>query len=156
MLRYEVQLHYEMHWGEDARRGEELSALCRVAFDGFDLSYLTDRLPQIADPCLVAARFEDGSMAGFKLGYRRGATLFYSWLGGVHPEARRQGIARALSVRQHEFAKSRGYEFIETRTRAGNAAMLMLNIGLGFRIVGFETDRSGHEVVTFRKKLLEG
>ncbi len=144
-----------MHWGDDARRGEELSALCRVAFDGFDLPYLTDRLPHIVDPCLVAARFEDGSMAGFKLGYRRGATLFYSWLGGVHPKARRQGIARELSVRQHEFAQTHGYEFIETRTRAGNAAMLMLNIDLGFRICGFETDRGGHEVVTFRKELPE-
>jgi len=148
-------LRYEVHSGDDARRGEELSALCRVAFDGFDPGYLTDRLPRIADPLLNAARFEDGSMAGFKLGYRRGGTLFYSWLGGVHPKCRRQGIARELSVRQHELARSRGYEFIETRTRAGNAAMLVLNISLGFRICGFETDRSGHEIVSFRKKLVE-
>jgi len=147
-------LRYEVLTGDDARRAEELSAFCRVAFDGFDPLYLTDRLPLIADPCLVAARFGDGSMAGFKLGYRRGATLFYSWLGGVHPGCRRQGIARELSIRQHELARSQGYEFIETRTRAGNSAMLILNISLGFRICGFETDRSGHEVVTFRKELL--
>jgi ribosomal protein S18 acetylase RimI-like enzyme len=148
-------LQYEVLTGDDARRGEELSALCRVAFDGFDPNYLTDRLPHIVDPLLNAARFADGSMAGFKLGYRRGGTLFYSWLGGVHPNCRRQGIARELSLRQHGLARSRGYEFIETRTRAGNAAMLILNISLGFRICGFETDRGGQEIVTFRKKLVE-
>jgi GNAT superfamily N-acetyltransferase len=148
-------LQYEVLTGDDARRGEELSALCRVALEDFDTRYLTDRLPHIANPSLISARLADGSMAGFKLGYRRGATLFYSWLGGVHPGCRRQGIARELSVRQHDLARSQGYECIETRTRAGNAAMLVLNISLGFRICGFETDRNGHEVVTFRKKLGE-
>lgn len=144
---------YQILTGEHARQPEEILALCRAAFDGFGDSYLTDRLPHIADPCLIIARLADQTLAGFKLGYRRGTTTFYSWLGGVHPDCRRRGIARELMNRQHDWARSQGYEFIETRTRAANNAMLVINLGAGFRICGFETDRDGHEVVTQRLEL---
>ena len=146
-------VEYEAYTGEEARRTGELLAACSLVFEEFAPPYLTDRLPRITDPALVAARFADGSLAGFKLGYRRGASLFYSWLGGVHPRARRQGIARELTLRQHELARRQGYEFIETRTRAQNVAMLILNLQAGFRVCGFEVDRGGHEVVSFRKPL---
>lgn len=146
-------LHYEVLTGDDARRENELLALCRVVFEDFAPAYLTDRLSHVADPCLVTARFEDGSLAAFKLGYRRGTTLFYSWLGGVHPRGRRQGIARELTARQHDLARSLGYQYVETRTRAQNSAMLVLNIDMGFRICGFESGSGGHDVVMFRKRL---
>ena len=146
-------LHYEVLSGDEVRRQDELLPLCRAVFDDFAAEYLTDRLSHIADPCLVVARFEDRSPAGFKLGYRRGTSLFYSWLGGVHPRGRRQGIARELTMRQHDLVRSQGYEYVETRTRAANAAMLILNIEMGFRICGFESGSGGHDVVTFRKRL---
>jgi len=146
-------VEYGVYTGDEARRTGELLAACTAVFAEFTPAYLTDRLPRITDPTLVTARFEDGSLAGFKLGYRRGPTLFYSWLGGVHPRGRRQGIARELTTRQHGLARQQGYEYIETRTRAQNYAMLMLNLQAGFRICGFEIDPGGHEVVSFRKKL---
>ena len=146
-------IEYEVYTGDQARRTGELLAACEAIFTEFTPSYLTGRLSRIDEPTLVAARFDDGSLAGFKLGYRRGPTLFYSWLGGVHPRARRQGVARELTTRQHELARQQGYELIETRTRAKNAAMLMVNLQAGFRICGFEVDQGGHEVVTFRKQL---
>jgi len=146
-------VEYQVYTGEEARRTGELLDACRAVFEEFPPLYLTDRLPRIADPALVAARFADGSLAGFKLGYRRGASLFYSWLGGVHPRARRQGVARELTIRQHELARQQGYEFIETRTRAQNVAMLILNLQAGFRICGFEANQAGHAVVSFRKPL---
>jgi GNAT superfamily N-acetyltransferase len=148
-----MAFEYQIHTGDDARRSGELLALCVAAFAQFSPAYLADRLGRITDPCLVAARLDDGSLAGFKLGYRRGSALFYSWLGAVHPHSRRQGIARELTQRQHEWAKAQGYRRIETRTRAVNRAMLILNLAAGFEVYGFENDSSGHAVVSQRKIL---
>jgi GNAT superfamily N-acetyltransferase len=131
----------------------ELLALCRVVFDDFSADYLLDRLPLLDGRALVTARDEAGRLIGFKLGYRRGRTLFYSWLGGVHPDARGHGLARRLMSVQHEWAVSRGYTQIETRTRAANHVMIIANLKGGFRITGFEVDRGGHPVVIQRAAL---
>jgi GNAT superfamily N-acetyltransferase len=133
--------------------GDELTQLCEAAFDSFDPAYLTGRLAGVSDPCAVLAYDGDGALTGFKLGYRRGGSLFYSWLGAVHPSARRQGLASALMARQHDWAAKARYSHVETRTRAGNTAMIVLNLKSGFVITGFETDRQGIGVVTQRKSL---
>ncbi|GGG97593.1 MAG TPA: GNAT family N-acetyltransferase [Oceanicaulis sp.] len=133
--------------------GGGLAELCVAAFDTFDPAYLTGRLAHVSDPCAVLARNEEGTLTGFKLGYRRGGSLFYSWLGAVHPDARRQGLACAMMVRQHDWAARAGYRQVETRTRAANTAMIVLNLKSGFVITGFETDRHGTGVVTQRKML---
>ncbi len=133
--------------------GNELARLCTESFDTFDPAYLTGRLAHVCDPCAVLAHDGDGALTGFKLGYRRGSSLFYSWLGAVHPTARRQGLATALMERQHAWASHTGYRDVETRTRAPNASMIVLNLKSGFIITGFETDRQGIGVVTQRKRL---
>ena len=96
---------------------------------------------------------DDGVWQGFKLGYRRGDVLLYSWLGGVAPELRGQGVASELMRRQHAEALANGYRFIETRTRAVNNPMITLNLRHGFHVEGFETDASGIAVVIQRKRL---
>jgi GNAT superfamily N-acetyltransferase len=131
---------------------EPLLALYEAVFDHIDPAYLLDRLPGMADPMLLIAEDAEG-WVGFKLGYRRGASLLYSWLGGVHPRGRGQGIASALMVRQHEAAAAEGYTHIETRTRAANNAMLILNLRHGFHVCGYEVDARGIPVVTQRKAL---
>ncbi|MBO9711987.1 GNAT family N-acetyltransferase [Sphingomonas sp.] len=129
-----------------------LLPLCRAAFGEFDDAYLTDRLRGLEDPDLWLAESAGGAV-GFKLGYRRGAALLYSWLGGVAPEARRHGVASALMKRQHAGALAQGFRFVETRTRSANNAMLILNLRHGFRVVGHEIDARGIPVVTLRKDL---
>jgi len=147
-----MQFEYQVVTGDAARRSDELLAVCAVAFDQFSPAYLTERIGKIAEPCLVAAR-RDGSLAGFKLGYRRGAVLFYSWLGAVHPDCRRQGIGHEMTLRQHAWARAQGYRFVETRTRAVNRAMMILNLSAGFEVCGFEFDSFGRALVTQRKAL---
>jgi predicted GNAT superfamily acetyltransferase len=144
---------YQTVTGEAARATDELLDLCAVAFEVFLPDYLTSRLVHVAAPAVVTARFAHGSLAGFKLGYRRGATLFYSWLGGVHPEARRQGVAAELMRRQHEWAQAQGYTEIETSTRTANNPMIILNLKSGFRVRGFGVDSMGREIVIQRKPL---
>src|SRR5688572_7603596 len=100
---------FEVLTGDAARSPTDMLVLCHAAFESFSSDYLTSRLPHVDAPCVMIARFPDHSVAGFKLGYRRGATLLYSWLGGVHPDARRQGVAAELMRRQHDWAKTQGY-----------------------------------------------
>lgn len=148
-----TSIDYDVLTGADARSADTVLDLCRAVFPGFDDTYLTGRLATVADPALSRATV-GGQLMGFKLGYRRGDGLFYSWLGGVRPEMRGQGVARELMVRQHDWAAASGYTSIETRTRASNTAMIVLNLRAGFTIAGFEVDRSGIAVVTQRKLLL--
>jgi ribosomal protein S18 acetylase RimI-like enzyme len=126
--------------------------ICRAIFSDFDERYLLDRLIQVADP-LCHAAFDGARPVGFKLGYRRGEHLFYSWLGGVLPEARGLGVARQLMTHQHRDLAAAGYRQVATRTRAGNNAMIVLNLRSEFQICGYETYARGFAVVTQRKTL---
>ncbi|MGH6615692.1 GNAT family N-acetyltransferase [Sphingomonas sp.] len=145
-------IEYRRHEGSADEAVALLLPLCAAVFPGFDPDYLASRLPGIAGHDLWLA-WGGAELAGFKLGYRRGPDLLYSWLGGVHPSARRLGIADALMVRQHETAAASGYTHVETRTRAVNNAMIIINLRHGFQIVGFEVDTNGIPVVTQRKDL---
>ncbi len=90
--------------GESARDTTEVLPLCMAIFEEFSPAYLIERIQRVNEPVLVGARRPNGSLVGFKLGYCRRPQLHYSWLGGVHPEARRQGLARKLMIHQHEWA----------------------------------------------------
>lgn len=136
-------------------RGQEamLADLCARIFDSFDPDYLARRLPVPIDPVLHLAQDDAGAVLGFKLGYRRGPSLLYSWLGGVVPEARGQGIAARLMQAQHDWAAAQGYHWVETRTRASNNRMIIVNLTAGFHIAGVESDEAGHLVVIQRRRL---
>lgn len=144
-------VEYRFH---DVDRGEVATLLlpiCSEIFPDFEPAYL-DRMEHVADPLLLFA-WHRQEVVGFKLGYRRGARLFYSWLGGVRPAARRAGVAAGLMRRQHEHVAKLGYTFVETRTRATNNPMIVLNLRSGFQVVGFEVDSFGIPVVTLRRDL---
>lgn len=146
---------FSIQEGDAARDMVPVLQACLLMFPDFRVDYLAQRLPMVTDPALVAARDGDEIIA-FKLGYRRGAGLFYSWLGGVVPSARRRGVASRLTRMQHEWALSKGYQWIETRTRATNNPMIILNLQQGFEVCGFETNPHGIAVITQRKKLSPG
>ena len=147
-----MDIRYDVLTGEEAR-SQPLAGVCARVFPDFDPAYL-DRLAHVDEPLLCRALAEE-ELIGFKLGYRRGAALFYSWLGGVDPGFRRRGIADALSVLQHDALAARGFRHVETRTRAANAAMLIVNLRAGFIVTGYETDTKGFAVVTQRRTLDE-
>jgi GNAT superfamily N-acetyltransferase len=148
----EADFKYETAKDLTAILCEELLLLCGDVFSEFDPSYLTDRLPRISDPVLHIAR-TNGQLVAFKLAYRRGHKLLYSWLGGVHPEARGKGLAQQLMRQQHQWAIQQGYSFVETRTRATNVTMIILNLKSGFVVSGYETDPHGLAIVTQRKSI---
>lgn len=96
----------------------------------------------------------DGQPVGFKIGYQLKEKIFYSWLGGVLPEFRRRGVARALMKEQHQSIKSLGYEYVRTNSRNANREMMILSLQFGFDIIGthFVHDE-GRLSIHFEKRL---
>lgn len=64
---------------------------------------------------------------------------------GVLPAYRRRGIARALKLRVHAFARAKGYQELHTRTARENRPMIALNDSLGYVIV---ESTAGYALVT--------
>lgn len=88
-------------------------------------------------PHLVSIALLDNKLTGFKVAYERDG-FCYSWLGGILPNYRRQGIAKALADAQEEWAAERGYTSITMKTRNRHRNMLFMALSRGFNIIGFE------------------
>lgn len=90
---------------------------------------------------------------GFKLGYPAEAGVFYSWLGGVLPEARAQGIGAQLMAAQHDWCRAARYHTVRTKTLNRWRSMLLLNIRAGFDIVALEDKGDGIPRIILEKAL---
>jgi GNAT superfamily N-acetyltransferase len=100
---------------------------------GFDAAEVPRRLATVARPLLLTARLGD-EVVGFKLGYAESEAVFYSWLGGVQPAYRQQGIARELMQRQHDWCRRAGFRRVRMKTRNQWKFMLILSLRSGFEI----------------------
>ena len=110
-----------------------------------------ERLLERAGPAYLLLVAESAAgIDGFKLGYPLSDTVFYSWLGGVRPDARRHGIARVLMRMQEQAAADRGYRTLRVKSMNRFPDMLRLLIAESYLIVGFDAD-SGK--ITFEKSL---
>ena len=118
---------------------EELVALSLRVFGQLAPRYVTWRLahmPDVSAFCATSA----GQLVGFKAGYAMTELKYYSWLGGVHPDFRRRGIASELMERQHRWLVQRGYAMVETAVNQENLAMAQANLRHGFSVCGVRTD----------------
>lgn len=79
-----------------------------------------------------------GEILGFKVGYEWDVATWYSWMGGVRPEARGRGVATALANAQEEWARQAGYERVRFKTWNAHRNMLVLGLRRGYSIVGWE------------------
>lgn len=112
-----------------------LAALIPELADGFDVAAARGRLQQGA---IVLVAQMDGADVGFKAGYDRFQDgTFYSWLGGVVPAARRQGVADLLMQAQHRAVQQQGYHGIYVKTRNRYIGMRILLARNGYQICGF-------------------
>ena len=102
--------------------------------------------------CLIA--FANGEPCAFKAGYELSQHLFYSWIGGVVPKYRGNGIAQKLMVVQHNIASDLSYCTVRTHTQNKFRDMLLLNIRSGFDVVGVINEPgSGKSVIVLDKTL---
>lgn len=113
---------------------DELHRLCTAHLGEIERSELAWRLREMPRSSLFVARAPE--LIGFKLGYAVASARYYSWLGAVHREWRRQGIALGLLERQHRWLQEQGFTAVETATVPDNVAMLSLNLRAGFRVIG--------------------
>jgi len=101
----------------------------------YDRTEYEKRLSQVPHLILIAS-IKDQDV-GFKIGYQK-EDHFYSWLGGVIPEYRKQGIASGLAKRQESWAIKNGYSYITMKTWNARKEMLLFAIKNGFYITEVE------------------
>ncbi|MBC3381450.1 GNAT family N-acetyltransferase [Serratia fonticola] len=96
----------------------------------------------------------DGQAVGFKLGYQTAPGEFYSWLGAVLPDFRRQGIAQTMLAEQERWARSQGYQQLWVKTRNQFRAMLIMLISHEYQIFTLEKKGEVDEYRLLLKKNL--
>jgi len=88
------------------------------------------------DDLLMLVAWSGESAVGFKIGYQRNATAFYSAKGGVREAYRRRGVARALLYAMLDVARVRGYErFVYDTFPNKHPGMTVMGLDEGFRVI---------------------
>ncbi|WP_264740094.1 GNAT family N-acetyltransferase [Cytobacillus firmus] len=129
---------------------EGILELHKTIFGGSD--HLVSKMkskPQL----LVLTAMDGEKMIGYKMGYAIDQDTFYSWLGGVDPDYRKNGIASMLMERQHGYLKENGYKVVRTKTMNKWRSMLILNIKHGFDVIETYTDEKGLHKIMLEKRL---
>jgi GNAT superfamily N-acetyltransferase len=134
-----MQAHRIEHWDGPrcVAEADVLAAFLAVVLPD-DWSNFAEKLAGRRSLSAHVALDGEGKLIGLKLGYERNRGVFNSWMGGVAPEARGQGIAAALMAAQHAWAKEAGFRGLETATRQPNQAMAILNLKAGFVVAGLD------------------
>lgn len=84
---------------------------------------------------LILCAFDKDKPVGCKIGYDHDHDgSFYSWLGGVLPNYRQYGIAKALAEKQEVWALANGFKSIKFKTQNRHIAMLLFAMKNGFNI----------------------
>ncbi|MFD2445546.1 GNAT family N-acetyltransferase [Bacillus sp. CGMCC 1.16607] len=102
---------------------------------------------------LVITAMYGKKVIGYKIGYAIDNHKFYSWLGGVDKNYRKNGLASVLMERQHQFLKKNGYKVVQTKTMNKWRNMLILNLKSGFDIIDTYTDEKGFHKIILEKSL---
>lgn len=100
---------------------------------------------------LTLIAYQNYAIIGYKMGYEKDEGTFYSWLGGVKGEYRKQGIAQKLMDKQMAIVKSKGYQKVQTKTYNKWKSMLILNIKNDFQIVDCFKDSNNLEAIILEK-----
>jgi len=80
---------------------------------GRPLSSYVERLA--AEHLVLVAECGD-QLAGFKIAYALDESTLYSWIGGISPAFRRQGLGQSLLQTQENWARQHGYRTIEVKS----------------------------------------
>ncbi len=75
-------------------------------------------------------------MIGVKAGYAVTYDRYHSWLGGIHPDYRQQGLAKKLMDSQHDWLRQTRFNVVETHVAQNNRNMIELNQKCGLSITG--------------------
>lgn len=131
---------------------EQIASLKEIGGGEWDEKWFSSNVCNHTKTLLATAEVE-GRIVGYKLGWEEDAWSFYSWLGGVLPEYRGIGIAKALMEAQHSWCREKGYHKVVTKTQNRWREMLILNIKSGFQIIGTHESSHGGLKIVMEKDL---
>ena len=97
----------------------------------------------------------DGRPVGFSIGFELKPSVFFSWLMGVMPDLRRQGIASQLHDAQCAWAAERQYRYIRMECHNAHRPILHMAIATDFNIVGFRWDPDRADNLIIVEKALQ-
>jgi len=129
-----------------------IQALYEEIFGNIDQDKFKKRV-QTSECLLTVIAWSDHKMIGFKMGYASDANTFYSWIGGVKKEHRKNGIARELMLLQHKWCAQNKFQYIRTKTMNRWRGMLILNLKNGFDIIETYTDEKKELKIVLEKRL---
>ncbi|MCF7823454.1 MAG: GNAT family N-acetyltransferase [Candidatus Marinimicrobia bacterium] len=123
----------------------------------FQSSWLTlEKFQKMADTqTIFLVAYHAGKAVGFKLGYiKKGENALFSWLGGVHPDYRRQGIAQGLLEEQEKAARELNLDSVYFTSYDRFPAMIALGEKNGYQRIRSEMD-GGELKYWYEKRLNE-
>ena len=124
----------------------------------FEKPYSRDKIKReaaVKNNLLILIAFDGKKPCAYKAGFEISSRIFYSWIGGVLPEYRGQGIAKSLLEKQHELIPARGHKCVRTFTENKYRDMLILNLRNGFDIIGvYKSDHDEKQTIMLEKMLL--
>jgi predicted GNAT superfamily acetyltransferase len=132
---------------------EDILVVYKSIFEDYKLDFFKDRIHQKEDLLIVLCYYQN-QLVAFKIGYRYNNRTFYSWVGGVLPQYRRNGIAKKLAELQEQEVKVQGYQAIRTKSMNRFKSMMILNLKNGFDIKSVYTNEVGQTKIVFEKTLV--
>ncbi len=130
----------------------DIIKLYESLFDDADISFFIQRLKTQPDTFSVLA-YDGVRLIGFKIGYPKSPTIFYSWIGGVDRDYRQLGIAQQLLTLQEHYATDNGFKILQTKSMNRFKPMMILNLKNGFEITKFYTNSKSQTKIVFEKQL---
>lgn len=120
-----------------------------------DVEFFRRRLLGRYNVLLLVANI-DRQPVGFATGFELKPSVYYTWLSGVLPSMRRQGIASQLHEAMCAWAAERGYQHTRMECHNGHRPVLHMALKFGYNIVGvrWDPDRSDNLII-FEKYLAE-
>ena len=117
--------------------------------DHYTLDKILKRLENRRSLALVAR--SDGKVVAYKVGYGETDYRFYSWIGGVLPDHRREGWATKLLHHQEQWCRAQEYKEINIWTANRYRKMLIFLLKEHYEIYAVANDSK----VLMRKSLNE-
>jgi len=108
------------------------------------------RFENMPDVTIFIAMSDD-TLIGYKAGHATAYNRYYSWMGAVHPNFRRRGVARNLMTRQHEWLASSRFDLVETQVSKENKLMIQMNLEAGLKTSGMIISKTGEPYLTMQR-----
>ena len=131
---------------------DTLLGLYTQIFQDAQPEFFLNRLRSKED-LLSIISYSNKQAVGFKIGYRYDLSTYYSWIGGVLENFRKQGFGARMAQRQETWVREKNYKKLRTKSMNQYKAMMILNLKNGFDIVQIYTNQSGQTKLVFEKSL---